>query len=44
VTALLTPLTIRQVDDPSVGIVVKVIFMGGFPAEFHRVGVSIGGA
>jgi hypothetical protein len=33
VTALLTPLTVRQVDDPSVGIVVKGIFMGGFPAD-----------
>jgi hypothetical protein len=33
VTALLTPLTIRRVDDPWVGIVVKVIFMGGFPAD-----------
>jgi hypothetical protein len=30
VTALLTPLTVRQVADPSVGIVVKGIFMGGF--------------
>jgi hypothetical protein len=30
VTALLTPLTVRQMADPSVGIVVKGIFMGGF--------------
>ena len=31
-TALLTPLTFRQVADPSVGIVVKGIFASGFPA------------
>ena len=30
-TALLTPLTFRQVADPSVGIVVKGIFASGFP-------------
>jgi hypothetical protein len=33
VTALLTPLTVWQVADPSVGIVVKGIFMGGFPTD-----------
>jgi len=32
-TALLTPLTFRQVTDPSVGIVVKEIFASGFPTE-----------
>ena len=30
-TALLTPLTFRQVADPSVGIVVKGVFASGFP-------------
>ena len=30
-TALLTPLTFRQVTDPSVGIVVREIFSSGFP-------------
>src|SRR5215216_4913258 len=32
-TALLTPLTFRQVTDPSVGIVVKGIFASGFPTD-----------
>ena len=32
-TALLTPLTFRQVADPSVGIVVKGIFASGFPTD-----------
>ena len=32
-TALLTPLTFREVTDPSVGIVVKEIFASGFPTE-----------
>jgi hypothetical protein len=32
-TALLTPLTFRQVADPSVGIVVEGIFASGFPTD-----------
>ena len=32
-TGLLTPLTFRQATDPSVGIVVREIFAGGFPTE-----------
>ena len=32
-TALLTPLTFRQVADPSVGIVVREIFSSGFPTD-----------
>jgi hypothetical protein len=32
-TALLTPLTFRQATDPSVGIVVRGIFAGGFPTD-----------
>ena len=32
-TALLTPLTFRQATEPSVGIVLKGIFAGGFPTD-----------
>ena len=32
-TTLLTPLTFREVADPSVGIVVRRIFAGGFPTD-----------